>query len=109
MPRFRAGKTPEKARADENKAAAKSRAKRVAAGRCGFCGEKRNLYKWLCDGCAAAHREKQRLIACPNCKGTGWIPDADEPWPILCHICGGEQKITRKEAKVAAVENGWAK
>lgn len=37
------------------------RQERLAKGLCGFCGQKRNHYKWLCDVCAARHRERQRM------------------------------------------------
>ena len=36
------------------------RKRRVKDGRCGWCGQKRNQFKWLCDGCARKHREKQQ-------------------------------------------------
>lgn len=33
---------------------------RVASGNCGYCDKPRKSFKWLCDGCAKRHREKQR-------------------------------------------------
>jgi hypothetical protein len=40
---------------------AKKRHKQVSRGMCGWCGKKRNKFAWLCDNCAAIHREKQRV------------------------------------------------
>ena len=34
--------------------------KLLAAGLCGFCGKKRERFRFLCDGCAEKHRERQR-------------------------------------------------
>lgn len=48
------------------------RAERVAVGRCGYCGAKRHAYKWLCDDCAAAHRERQRQASLCRIAAT-WI------------------------------------
>lgn len=47
----------------QNPMAVYSRARRaefVASGRCGYCGQLRNKYRWLCDGCAFDHRDRQR-------------------------------------------------
>ena len=41
----------------------RSRAKRVAAGLCGFCGKPRDRWKFLCNFCQEKHRLRQRKPA----------------------------------------------
>src|SRR5262245_7924816 len=41
----------------------KKRAERVQKGLCGLCGRKRENFAFLCDPCAADHRERQRRKA----------------------------------------------
>ena len=43
----------------------RSRAKRVAAGLCGFCGNPRDQWKFLCNFCQEKHRLRQRKTANP--------------------------------------------
>ena len=38
----------------------KRRRKLVTNGLCGLCGRIRNLWEFLCDGCAEKHRDRQR-------------------------------------------------
>jgi predicted amidophosphoribosyltransferase len=37
-----------------------ARDRRIAAGLCGFCGKPRESLDFLCDACAAKHRQRQR-------------------------------------------------
>ena len=45
----------------KNMSQKKMRADRVVAGKCGFCNKDRVNFAWLCDDCAAKHRERQRV------------------------------------------------
>lgn len=39
------------------------RAASVAIGKCGWCRKPLGQFKWLCDDCAAKHRNRQRVKA----------------------------------------------
>lgn len=60
-----------------NRAASQRRADLVAAGKCGMCGKPRGSLKFLCDDCAARHRERQREKTARRRVFEQEYPDAD--------------------------------
>lgn len=80
----------------------------VKSGRCGHCRKPRAGLKFLCDGCAKKHRDRQRAKECPHCEGDGVFESSDHG-EIPCHVCHGEGTLPGVKLFRAINENGLAK
>ena len=74
---------------------------RVAQGLCGFCSERREHFDFLCNACAAKHRERQIKVVCPWCDGVVMLSGS-----VPCHACDGIGRVTGAVAKKIQNEMG---